>query len=1147
MKVNLLRLVSTSFFLGLAVAANSLAMAETIKVQAGKLEEHGSFQPRDEGGIEILTVGGGVGHSPALGAIALPHAGEWHLWVTSRSMPGDGKNDRRFSVRVGTQISEKTFGSHLRSVNREFFWEDGGTFDLPSGPLLVVIGERNTPNAQCGEIMLTDEIAQTVPEELSAHATQAKTVPLTRAAADPVTELPPVSVASTKRIATLQNDLVRISFLRGSMQAGAAGAHDDHDAVIQKIEVRSGKNWRSLETTGGADSYRVVYRPADSNPALVNTFTQYPSWDTSFAPEVTFSAGGAEVKGHQGPSTAPWLAGQLSQLRPISATQVNPDTVDLHFAALPIGELTARWHLIKDQPSASVQLSFRLNSPGYLTLGYHGAVEDTVANLDFLMEPYLYLGHRFPAESVSEPSNQTPTPAALVTRRNISYAVMAEPESLPFAWANPTQARYTIGLRNESGKAEPFLYAPVLGSPQSLHVQPGDVTAQFRVWMQEGHWTEAYRGIVTKAFGLKDYRRPVAASLSDTILNLNELLHNDEATGWDARAKGSWNIEQRSTVTQPSPLTYLGYALLSGDEQFYRKYALPSLEFLISRPSSHFSAEINGVGELGKPDVPLGGPNAAYTAAVYASAYEMTQGATPAFAAFCFDADGKLRSRPTHYASFDDELEVYKATGDKRWLTQAMASADKYIADNLIHLPSRDLGAQPFVNVSFTPDWEGLLHLYEATHEARFLKASQEGAYWLMSSVWVQPAIPRNDTITFPSGKIDDPPALIWKGDRRFRLGFFDGPGDLSKPAPSLPHLPIASVPVPSWEVSNVGLGLEQPVTYAQSKNDQNIFMSVWATNLMRLYGLTGDTLFRTYARNATIGRFSNYPGYYLRLYTDVYQAPDYVYKGPDVTDFYYHHIAAFASYIQDYVFSDAEVRSEGQFAFPYARQFGYVWFDTRLRGFAPGKVYGETAWPWINRTAATGDNKNVDVVLAHNSGTLYVALMNQVNTDQHVDLHFDPKVLGAELTGKKARVWAENQKILPVPLKEGSLGFDLPPGGFTVLAIDDLHINVPAHHVAPPGSRAQQKSGQEDQKVVGSQLTATATYINVPEFSSRELYIYVRSTAKQCSGATLVYTTQGGNEKKITVNQFPCEFSVPLPYDESPVSWRVEDLHPAQ
>jgi hypothetical protein len=1126
-------IASLPLFAGL-LALTSPLLATTLQIQAGRLETHGGFQSRPAHNMQILAADVGVSKTPAAGAINVPHTGEWHLWVESRSYPTAKPAERRFSIRLGQQMAGKIFGDHKLST---FRWEDGGRMHLASGPLLIVVGEQNTQNAQCGHIMLSDESEESSPERLFSHATVAEIIPLTHSHSNETPEISPVNIVAGKPLATMDNNLVRISFLSGSMSIPSG----TEQAVIQHIEVRSGSGWKELSTTGGADSYRIIYRPITSDPHLVDSSTQFPFWDDSYAKQDTLGAGGASVAVHDGPRTAPWLAGELFPMRPVAAKKIDSETLELSFAPLPIGILTARWHLLPDQPSASVELSFHLSKPGYLSLGYHGAMEDAPQNLDFLMLPYLYLGHRFPDEAVTILSDRTPTPMALITRQNVSYAVMAEPGIIPFAWPAAKQARYALGIRNESGKAEPLLYMPLLGSEQSLHRTADVVIEKFRVWAQEGSWIDAYRGIVTQAFGLQDYRVPVTASLSDTLLNLDNLMKNDDASGWSAHAKGSWNIESRNTVTQPSPLTYLSYALLTGDEEFYKKYALLSLEFLLSRPQAHFSA-VDGAGEDSNANLPLGGPNTTYTCAVYIAAFRMTQGATPAFANYCFKPDGSLYTHPSHYALFDDELALYETTEDKQWLNKAVESADKYIAENLTRLPTGDLGPEPFINVTFTPDWEGLLHLYEATHEARFLKAAHDTSYWLMTTIWTQPSIPNKPITVQPGNTYSENPLIWWKGDHRFRLGFMDEPAPFGSSAPKAPEISVPEATVPSWTVSQVGLGLEQPETYTQFRNDLNIMMSVWAPNLLSLYGDTGDTLYRTYARNATIGRFANYPGYYLSLFTNVTESPKYPLKGPDLTYFYYHHIAPFAAYIQDYVFTDAEVRSHGQFAFPSARQFGYVWFDSRLRGFAPGKVYGETAWPWIHPTAAVSNNKNVDIVLAHNRDTLYVALMNQTHSSQHVTLHLDTQVLGAMLDSRKVRFWAENKPLPARSIHGDMLEVDLPGDGFTVAAVDGLHIHVAAHEVMPPATMAVEPNHALETKAVSdSSLTATGMYITSPQFKSRELYVYVRANAKECSGASLVYRIDTEAEQRQTVDQFPCEFSVPLPFDRTPVAWRVE------
>ncbi len=1113
----------------------------TITVQAGVLEVRGGFHKRRVQGTDMLDAGAGVHGSPAVGAIDIPHAGEWHLWVQSRSLPSEGADARRFTIRLGQRTVSKLFGGHRLSANLEFIWEDGGKVTLAQGPLLIVLGEQNTNNAQCGRIMLTDDLGATVPADLLAHSKLATPVLLERSSKHATGETDAVSNTAAAPAATIANDLVRISFLAGSMP-------DQKTALVQQIEVRSGTGWKKISTTGGADSYRLVYRPAESNPHLLTGSKQFPTWDQNYDLPITLSAGGASVKSTGGPDTAPWLAGQLFQLRPSGATQIDAQTVDLTFEPLPIGTLTARWSVISGQPSASVKLSLNLRKPGYVSFGYHGAMEDAPENMDFLMLPYLYLGHRFPTEAITMPSDHTPTPAVLVTRQNLSYAVMAEPGAIPFAWPSPKQSLYLLGIRNETGKAQPLIYEPLLGTELSLHRQPGVAEAQFRIWAQDANWMEAYSGIVSKTYGLHDYRVPTVASLSDTVINLFNLMKNDEASAWDARSKGSWNIEARNTVSQPSPLTYMSYALLTGDEGFYRKYALPSLEFLLSRPQAHFSGEggISSGVSYANDSLPLGGPLNAYGCAVYASAYRMTQGATPAFANYCFKRDHTINTHPAHNVLFDDELELYEATGDKQVLSKTIEDADKYIAENLTKLPSRDLGDEPFVNVSFTPDWEGLLHLYEVSHEPRFLKASHDAAYWLMSTIWTQPSIPKGAVTVHPDNTSGEKFMIWWKGDRFFRKGFLDEPAPLGEVLPKARPITIPATTVPSWMVSQVGLGLEQPSTYSQANNGNNIIMSVWAANLLRLGDLSGDKLMRTYARNATIGRFSNYPGYYINLFTNVYQASDYIYNGPDMTSFYYHHIAPFAAYIADYVFSDAEVRSHGAFAFPAARQLGYVWFDSRMRGFAPGKVYNESAWPWIHPTAAHSDNKNVDVVLAHNQETLYVALLNQTDSSQAVTVHFDPAVLGAALEGKKVRLWKDNKVQAKRAMQNDTVGLNIPGNGFAVLAVDGLHIHVPAHEVTGPAtSPIQPNDALESKSIAGSTLKAVGTYITSPQFGLRELYAYVGANRAQCSEATLVYRIGGGAEQQKTITEFPCEFSILLPYDQTKIDWHIESVKP--
>jgi hypothetical protein len=347
---------------------------------------------------------------------------------------------------------------------------------------------------------------------------------------------------------------------------------------------------------------------------------------------------------------------------------------------------------------------------------------------------------------------------------------------------------------------------------------------------------------------------------------------------------------------------------------------------------------------------------------------------------------------------------------------------------------------------------------------------------------------------------------------------------------------------VPAWLVSNVGLGIEQPCTYTRSHNNANIMMSVWAPNLLRLATLAHDPAFRTAARNATIGRFANYPGYYLDGFTDAFLRPDYPITGPDVTSLYVHHIPPFAAYVLDYLFTDAETRSAGAVSFPSVRQCGYVWFDSRLRGHAPGKVYGQTAWPWLHRTAATVDTVNVDRVLAHGGGKFHVVLLNQVREAQRVRVSFDDKALGRATEGARLSVWRDNRPADPLTVKNGGVEMELAPLEIAALTMDGVHIDVPTHRGTPPAHfPLPTEPGQRRAPIAGSNLEALGSMLEAPPFECRDLYVYLTAGLDDCRAAKLHYQVGDGPEQQLQAARFPFEFSARIPDTQSPISWWVE------
>lgn len=1131
------------FFLGLGLALLSTGrlQAKTFVLMTENLEMPGGWVLESESGITkgarryLTAPSPAVESAPAVGALEIPHAGKWRVWVRSRDFVKDRPGARYFSLRLGQTRLERSFGTHSQEGQNGWAWEDGGIIQAEAGPLLLVLGETARHSARCEAILLTDNMSY-VPEgvtwELHKEAAVIQPVTLSEASRQNFTP-PPMIHVEERSVAKLENEHLRITFSPGSTSQGPA--------IGMKVAVKENGKWRWMEEKADVASYRILCRALNSSPSI-SRGRVYPTWDTSESPTVEVSAGGSSTQTRLGPGTVPWLAGHCHPLHPIAAEQVDAQSVHLTFAPTPAGRLYVTWVLEPGHHDALVRMSFKPAQPGHYSLGFHGPLAVPPEQAEAWLLPFQFHDWRFPDHPLLLLNSTTPTPMTLVNRGHISCALVADPDQIPFEWPREDRSRYGLGLRNEAGQAQPMVYSPVMGLPGS-HSEGNEIITRFRLWVQPGDWYSAYRGIADGLFRLKDYREPTTFSLSDSVFNLLELMRNEAASGWDTKAKGSVQIESRNVVTQSSPLVYLSLYLLTGDRTLYDQLARPSLEFLLSRPSAHFAIE-KEIGDNYYQHQPMQGPVKLYGAATYASAFTMTQGHSGAFGEWSLTPNQQLRrTTPNgHGQPFDDALALHQATGDPRWLNEALAAAEKYLEQIEAPVALKDPGDRYFVNVAYTSNWEGFLHLYETTKDQRFLAAAEKGARELLTTLWTQPKIPTGDQSVKlnPGGIYDHGRYIWWWADGRKRVGIYDGPamdGPIDTPAPKIPEREV-----PAWIVSNIGLGLEHPFTYVRRDGQANILMSIWAANLLRLSHLTGDPAFRTAARNAMIGRYANYPGYYLDGQTDEYRRADYPVKGPDITSLYVHHIAPFTASVLDFLFTDAEVRSDQKVIFPTTRQMGYVWFDSRLWGHAPGKVYDDEAWPWLNQKAVTLDNPKVDHVLAEGHGKLHVILMNQALTEQKVRIHFNEAVLGCSLVKTQLQAKLNNQEAASISMVDGDTAVNLPVQGLLVLTLSDVKIDVPTHRIQPPAHVDFPTTPALEKIQIGkSKWQALATALNVPPFQWSDFYAYVNCGREDVKTAILRYRIGDKPEQRQEVAKFPFEFSVRVDDPQSAIIWDIE------
>lgn len=920
----------------------------------------------------------------------------------------------------------------------------------------------------------------------------------------------PVFAVATDRemdaIGRLENQFLRVSFLR----ATGAGQSSAQPA----IEVRTASGWVAVPLDPSAESYQVLVTPSDVT-LEIDGF--YPRW---------------RKEGEERRSTVIWDAGSGHEAVIKSVTQVDSDQIRLEFHPLPIGSLEATWRLAPGEKTIQATMTFVPSQQGQFSLGYFLFKSQAIEEVDSLLMPMMVQGKRFPSRDYTLLQTQAPTPISLMQTGSTTWAVSGDRGSTPFEFPIPAESRYGLHIRNPNGQVQPSIYGPLVGTPDA-HVEAGEtLDFTFRILVQSGDWYDGYRTVVDEVFDWRDYRINAGVSLTEAALNMIDLYMDDEHGGWWNRARANYQIESKNGSTQSSPLTAISLYRLTGDREIYKRRTLPTLEFLLSRDGPHFSPIPENTGGYAKGS--MNGPADIYGTTVYAGLWEMTNRRTPIFYDIALPDDGirltaTQQNFESHNQPFDEWLGRYVTTGEQSALDRAVREADAYIVEELDVPPTRELGLRPFFLMAYTPTWEGLLRLYEVTKKERFLEAAARGANVVMTGMWTQPTPADGEVVIHPGGFLhgDKMDRRLHKGTEEFRLGWPRQPGDTPEKT------------APAWLVSNVGLGFEQPSTYTYRDNGgRMIFQAPWTSSFLRLASYTGDSQFETYARNAVVGRWGNYPGYYYTTFTDIMADSDYPYEGPDVSFVYYHHILVHLSWTLDYLVSEALLRSNGEIRFPALRQFGYAYFDNLIYGHAPGEVMGQQdVWLWFRRGLVSLDNPQLNYLTAHNGNSFFVIMMNQNHEAEEVTVTFEPSEISPETA------FSETARVLhgqgeEVRLHRNAARVTVGPRDFVVLQLNGLDIDIAAHRLHPAPAPSIYSGSVS--VAIDETMEVRAAAIQV-EPGPWHAYVWSTAASKTVQEMTLTWKTEddGGT---LTGTEYPYEFSIPVPAGQS-FSFRVSGI----
>ena len=647
-------------------------------------------------------------------------------------------------------------------------------------------------------------------------------------------------------------------------------------------------------------------------------------------------------------------------------------------------------------------------------------------------------------------------------------------------------ADFVINITGNDGGVLPAVFAPKISSIDSTFKAGETYTFSYRplsVVSESGEnrgWYDAYKHVAQDLRGVYDYRDNYYSSMTDAAFNLFNFLKDDEASGWDTNMVGHYNIEDSHWATNSNGLVYLQNYLLTEDDELLMNRTLPSMGSILTRSSSHihnrFSIRNQSEGPLNKEleytSIPMGN-------ATFEGAYLLSRGQMPVYRKI---AKNRFMNTTVESAGLG-----IKNTTDYYWYERANNSTDfpltienanKYLEERSFLSSSHVPDIESFINISYTPQFQAQLDAYEITGDEKYLEGAVEGARRFLPSLRITDIPESKDTMYVENtehlvAQDKRSRSSAWSiADFRYRRGavmeptgstIFENGAHYTEytnrgyDEDYLNVRDLANDPYPAWVTARTGLGVEQFSTCLEGRN---IAMSTWAGDVLRLGYLSGDQLMMDLARSSLVGRFSNYPGYYITTYTRLYGLENYPTDSFDITSLYFHHAPVFLSAVQDYLFSNAYVKSEGKVDFPNTRIQGYAWFNNRIYGHEAGVMYDEEdMWPWLKEGTITVSSKQIDWVAGRKQGRAAFVLTNAGDNDENITVTFNKDLLIAD--GALATVYDKDGNTSSATISDNKLNITVPKKGIVTIAVSGEGIHIPEY--------ARIKFDETEQKDLGS------------------------------------------------------------------------------
>ncbi len=1046
------------------------------------------------------------GALPATAPFTVKEDGEYRLWVKARDYATNQPGTRTFHAAIDGKRSDTKFGAHGQEG---FIWTDGGVYTLTAGDHMVELIDTSGFYARCIGVLISADL-DFVPSNDDAELYEI-VMP-----SDPLSKLTPAyypawakEEISVEKTESIESDTVKVVFYKGQGQKG--------DQVQNEVYVKSDGQWILTKEKTEELGYLLVY-------AEDSTYTGVDGEASIFAQTLTLDGSKYSMS-----TSNIFKAGFSEWFIPSDFEKTADGAIKLTFPVSDTADLIATYSFdaLSDDVKVVLDATFKKDGVYSFVLGEGDGVQ--YDDFERVTAPLLYVKKALPetiGHVISEcflftPMNTfTYAEDTVIPGKKYTSGIVMDPSYLTTDtnYSYPDTSKFGTTFKTLSDTYKNQMVAPMPGTEHCKFKAGESTSIPVRMIYKAEDWYESYKAINEQLYNLGDHRTNYYHSLNEAIYNTTDLIMDDDYGGWDDNAMSFYNMERRELTTTSNALAVIQRYMLTEDEAYLEERAIPTLAYVLSRKNYHFvSRDVVGgsTGYAGSAPSPIGSPITNFGSSVYGGLFEMTQGRMPAF----MDQAVSVVSTADGVPGINALSAMYKYTGEEMYLTKLKEIADGYLENH----PGKAMESR-FVNGFIYGDYINMVtafvNAYEVTGEQKYLDEAYESAKLLMTGTWTTGYQNDNLTSTYTINPEETMERLLncenynfwWHGDEVWRLGNVDGqakkPQDLD--------LMIPEETVPTWLISKAGLGTE----HTRTPGHGNIItMNNWVGTVQRLAAYTGEEYFETAARNAMLGRFGTYPGYYQDRSIVHQMQADYPYTGPDYTSVYWHHIPVFLSMLEDYLINSVWLKSEQNIEFPALYQNGYAYFASNQYGHAPGKFYDEEdMWLWLDRGIIEPDSVNIDYITARKDGVLGVALINEDNKELSTTITLGEKVEGGAAYSGTAVLLDENGEKSTVAVENGKFTVTIPSKGIRSVILNIPGVKTPAFAKEYTYSNALGETVSEHTNGKGYILQLTD--------DKYWAYVYVTDMVKDTEKVTLTYTA-GGKTETLEQTDYPYEFLV--------------------